>query len=108
MTDVVAYPERRVASLVTSTDNVPQGTLLNVPSAPLSGSPGPAPIVAANTVHWYQDPVFISTVLGALLALEPVVEDALKSQAFNWRSFTLACISALAAWLRNRINTVLK
>jgi hypothetical protein len=109
MPEVVAYPDRRTASLVVSTENVPPGTLLNVPSAPPSGAPSPAPIVAVNTTHWYQDAAFLSAATGALLALsEPIVQALQAKGAFNWRSFSLGCILAIVAWLRNRTNTVLK
>lgn len=105
---VVSYPERRAVSLVASTGDVPQGTLLNVPSAPPTGPSGPAPIVAANTVEWYLDPVFISTAGGAVLSLVPVVVDALSQKTFDWKSFVTAAILALAAYFRNNRNTVVK
>jgi hypothetical protein len=103
--------ERRVSdgvSLVQNTDTVPTGTNLKVPSASPTGAPPEAPIVAVNTVHWYKDQVLLTTLGGAVLALEPVIEDALRSQTFAWRSFTLGCILALAAYFRQKFNTVTK
>ena len=82
--------------------------MVTVPTAPPTGGSGVAPIVAVNTVHWYKDPTIMTTLGGALLALEPVVEDALKQDTFNWKSFALACILALGAYFRNRSNTVTK
>jgi len=79
-----------------------------VPSAPPTGATPDHPVVAANTVHWYQDQVIWTTAGGALLALEPVIEDALRQQTFNWKALTLSAILALSAYFRNRFNTVVK
>lgn len=80
--------------------------MVTVPSTSPTGRAGFSPVVAVNTVHWYKDPTIMTTLGGALLALEPVVEDALRQSTFNWKSFTLACILALGAFFRNRSNTV--
>jgi hypothetical protein len=100
--------ERRAATPIGDTGSVPQGTMLTVPAAAPTGGISLGPIVAVNTTHWYADPAFLTTLGGAFLALEPVIEDAFRQSTFNWKSFTLACILALGAFFRNRFNTVVK
>jgi hypothetical protein len=104
--------ERRIsdgASIVGSTADVPEGTLLRVPSVPPGGPSGTAPVVAVNTAHWYKDPTFLSAAGGAVLALaSPVVEVLSETQPFHWRPFIAGCILALVAYFRNRDNSVLK
>jgi hypothetical protein len=99
-------PERRASTPIGNTDCVPAGTLVTVPAAPVTGGWAAAPVVAVNTVPWYKDPTFITTAGGALLSLIPVAVDALSAQTFNWRSFASSALLALAAYFRNRSNTV--
>lgn len=100
--------EERIATPIGNTGSVPAGTMVTVPTVSVSGPSGSSPVVAVNTAHWYQDPGFMTAVLGALLALVPVIEDALRESAFNWKSFVLSCLLALGAYFRNKNNTVLK
>jgi hypothetical protein len=102
------FVEKRSATMISNTDAVPAGTLITAPTAPSTGSPGTAPVVAANTTHWYQDPTFIATASGAVLTLIPVAAQALQEKTFDWKSFTASCFLALGAYFRNRNNTVLK
>jgi hypothetical protein len=103
------YEERRGATAIGSTESVPQGTLVTVPSACPTGSSGTAPVVAVNTVIWYKDPGFMSAAGGAALALaSPVVEVLTETQPFHWRPFLAGCILALVAYFRNRANTVIR
>jgi hypothetical protein len=102
------FVERRGATALSTTEGIPQGTLVTVPTAPPTGSPGTGAVVAANTTHWYQDPTFLTTAGGAVLALVPVVAQAISQQTFDWKSFTGSCLLALGAYFRNRNNTVVK
>lgn len=100
--------ERRTASPIGSTAEIPQGTLVTVPSAPPTGSSGSAPVVAVQAVHWYKDPAFLSMVGGGVLALVPVITDTLSQKSVDWRYVALSAVSAIGAYLRNRTNSVLK
>ncbi len=100
--------EQRTPTPIGDTGAVPAGTMVTVPTASVSGPPGSSPVVAVNTAHWYQDPGFMTATVGALFALEPVIEDALRASTFNWKSFVLSCLLALGAYFRNKNNTVLR
>jgi len=101
--------ERRGASPVGDTGSVPSGTLLCVPAAPPSGPVGTAPIVAANAVHWYTDPTFLSAAGGAALAeLDFIAEWLVSGQQLRWRSLAAGAVLALVAYFRKNHNSVVK
>jgi hypothetical protein len=121
MTDTAAYPDRRTVSLESSTNNVPQGTLLNVPSAPSSGpippmTPGAcekAPIVGANTVNKWLDPGFLLGVITFLTGAVTAVIDVLPSSGqidwrVTWPKVALAILGFGGSYIRQRQNTVTK
>jgi hypothetical protein len=96
-------------TMISSTVAVPQGTLLNVPSAQPTGITGTSPVVAVNTTLWYKDPQFVAAVGGALLALaDPIVEALTTSGPFRWRGLIASCVLALVAYFRKSSNTVVK
>ena len=108
MSDYDGTTERRAPTAIGSTDGIPQGTLVTVPTVPPAGNATIAPVVAVQTVHWYNDPAFLSMLGGALLAIAPVLVEAFSQKTFNWRFFTLSAVSALGAYFRNRTNTVVR
>jgi hypothetical protein len=88
---------------------VEAGTLLTVPSAPVIGPAGDAPVVAVNTVNRFLDPTFLTAGIGAILAVaEPVIQSLQATGPVNWRMLVLGGLLALVAYLRNRSNTVIK
>lgn len=106
--------EQRAVSLVQNTDDVPHGTLLNVPSAPSSGPVPEAPVVAANTVSWKTDAQTIISVVGipAIMAALEYMESLTNLDGFSKqriiRVVIAAGVGALLAYLRKTQNTVLK
>jgi hypothetical protein len=57
------YEERRIATPIGNTANVPSGTLVTVPSAPVSGPLGAAPVVAVNVIsRWRSRIMWVSVV----------------------------------------------
>src|SRR5476651_970059 len=101
------YAERRGATQISDTADVPRGTLVTVPSTCPTGSSGAAPVVAVNTVVWYKYPGFMSAIGGVLLALASPVVDAITASEFHWRPLAVGCILAIVAYFRNSANTVI-
>lgn len=98
-----------LATPIKSTAHVPEGTLVNVPTAAPTGGAGLPPVVAVNTVSKWMDPTFLAALGGAALALaDPIIEVLSKPGPINWRSLILGCILALVAYSRTRSNSVTK
>lgn len=98
----------RKPSPVGSTEGVPAGTLLQVPSTSSTGPTGPAPVVAVNNLHWYQDPGFVAAVIGAFLAIsDPIIEILVSNQPLHWRPLIAGALLGVVAWLRSRSNSVI-
>ncbi len=103
----------RKASPVGSTGDVPAGTLLQVPSAPLTGTTGSAPVVAVNTVSKWRDPVFLLLFVTSLATTFTAVMDVIPSAGdIDWRltapKIVFAILNGVGAFLRTQINSVTK
>lgn len=99
--------ERRSATPILDTDNVPAGTMVRVPTAAPTGTAGQAPVVAVNNVSRWTDPTFLAAAGGALLALANPVVTALQAKGpVDWKGLAASCILAIVAYLRTRSNSV--
>lgn len=111
----------RATTKIESTDSVPSGTNITVPTAKSSGAVPTsahddsvsAPVVAANTVSKWKDPGFLLGVLSFLTGLVTAIVDVLPSSGtIDWRAvwpkLMLAVLGAAGAYIRTLMNTVTK
>jgi hypothetical protein len=108
----------RAVTPISSTDSLPTATMITVPSVRSSGEmpavrPGgePAPVVGANTVSKFLDPVFmLNAFLCASGVLTAVFDVLPNSGPIDWRitgpKLLLAIFGAVTSFLRHRTNTV--
>ena len=120
LADGTPLPQRATTNIAT-TDSVPSGTNVTVPSAKSTGAVPTtahddsvsAPVVAANTVSKWKDPGFLLGVVTALTGLVTTIVDLLPaSGTIDWRGtwpkIMLAVLGAAGAYVRTLMNTVTK
>ena len=112
-TEGLEVMERRGATILSTTDAIPQGTLVTVPSAPTSGTTGTAPVVAVDNKSRWTDPLFLLTFITSLGSTIAAIVDVLPvSGPISWRAtipkIMFAIINGVAAFLRTQINSVMK
>jgi len=120
LADGTLLPQRATTN-IESTNEVPSGTNITVPSAPTSGpipsvTPGAAekaPVVAANTVSKWLDPGFLLGVITFLAGAVPSIVDVLPSSGpidwrVTWPKLLLAILGVAGSYIRQRQNTVTK
>jgi hypothetical protein len=118
LADGTPLPQRAVTKIET-TDSVPSGTNVTVPTAKSSGAVPTtahddnvsAPVVAANTVSKWKDPGFLLGVLSFLTGLVTAIVDVLPSSGVidwraTWPKLMLAVLGAAGAYIRTLMNTI--
>lgn len=109
MTAEEGFTERRQPTAIGSTEGIPVGTLVTVPTAAPSGSAALGPVVAVSTTHWYQDSGFMLAAGGAVIAVgDPIAQALIQKGPIDWRTVSAGVLLGLIAWIRNRTNTVVK
>jgi hypothetical protein len=120
LADGSLLPQRAVTKIET-TEAVPAGTNVTVPTAnPVGAIPTlprdastSAPVVAVNTTNKWLDPQFLLNVSLCLLSVVTAVISVLPSNGpINWivtgPAMLFAALTALTSFLRTRTNTVTK
>lgn len=116
--DGTLLPQRATTKIET-TESVPAGTNVTVPTANPTGvvptlprdDGTSAPVVAVNTVNKWQDPGFLLGVVTSLTGLITSVVDVLPASGpIDWRAtwpkLMLAVLGAAGAYIRTLKNTV--
>lgn len=112
---------QRAVTKIETTESVPSGTNITVPSAKPTGAmptlphdeSTSAPVVGANTVSKWKDPGFLLGVITALAGLVTAIVDVLPSSGpINWQAtwpkLMLVVLGAAGAYIRTLMNTVTK